>query len=110
MFGEDGDDTLVDGPLSNDSLQGIGGNDTLFSHDFKSLDANFGQAGFDQATTDQGDFRGANDIERINVVGVGRLKLAPAAVSAHAGKPARVKLASKHPKAWKQLLAQAERQ
>ena len=45
----------------------------------------------------------SSDIESRKVVGVGRLKLAPAAVTAHAGKPVRVKLAWKHPKAWKQL-------
>jgi len=103
MFGQDGDDTLVDGPLSGDELQGDGGNDTLFSHDLHAFDHNFGGAGFDQATMDDGDFHTFNDIEKINVVGVGRLKLASTAITARAGKPARVKLAWKHPKGWKQL-------
>ena len=102
MFGEDGDDTVVDGPLSGDQLQGNGGNDTLFSHDFRALDVNFGGQGFDQVTRDTGDLDG-NDVEKIDVVGIGRLKIAPAMVTAHAGKPARLRLAWRHPKAWKQL-------
>jgi hypothetical protein len=102
MFGEDGDDTLVDGPLLGDQLQGAGGNDTLFSHDFQVPDHNFGGDGFDQATIDPRDFHGG-DLEKITAVGVGRLKLTPAAVTADAGKPARVDLAWKHPKAWTQL-------
>jgi hypothetical protein len=36
-------------------------------------------------------------------VDVGRLKLNPTAVKAHAGRPARITLAWKHPKSWKQL-------
>lgn len=102
MFGEEGDNILIDGPLSGDQLQGGDGNDTLFTHDFRSSDHSFGLGGFDQLTKDPGDTAGS-DVDRINVVGVGRLKLAPAAVTAHAGKPARVELAWKHPKAWKQL-------
>ena len=102
MFGEDGDDIVIDGPLPGDQLQGNGGNDTLFSHDLQSSDRSFGQEGFDQLTKDPGDFAGS-DVESINVVGVGRLKLGPAAVTADAGKPARLKLAWKHPKAWKRL-------
>jgi hypothetical protein len=103
MFGQDGDDTLVDGPLSGDQLQGAAGDDTLFSHDFQPFDANFGGEGFDQATIDARDNGGPPDIERTHLIAVGRLKLAPAAVTAHAGEPARVTLAWKHPKAWKQL-------
>jgi hypothetical protein len=103
MFGGDGDDTGVDGPLSGDELQGNGGNDTLFSQDFQSFDHNFGGEGFDRATMDSGDFHSFNDIESITFAGVGRLKLAPAVVTGDAGKPARLKLAWKHPKAWKQL-------
>jgi N-acetylmuramoyl-L-alanine amidase len=102
MFGEEGDNILIDGPLPGDQLQGGDGNDTLFTHDFRSSDLSFGLGGFDQLTKDPGDTAGS-DVDRINVVGVGRLKLAPAAVTARAGKPARVKLAWKHPKAWKQL-------
>ena len=102
MFGDEGDDIVIDGPLEGDQLQGNGGNDILFTHDLKSLDRSFGQEGFDQLTMDPGDFA-LSDVEGINVVGVGRLKLAPAAVPARAGKPARVELAWKHPKAWKQL-------
>jgi hypothetical protein len=103
MFGEQGDDTVVDGPLPGDQLQGNEDNDTLFSHDFKSLDINFGQQGFDQATMDLGDSRPLNDIEKVNVIGIGRLKLSPRAISARAGRPARVTLAWKHPKASTQL-------
>jgi hypothetical protein len=103
MFGDEGNDTLVDGPLSSDQLQGNGDNDTLFSHDFKSFDHNFGQEGFDQATMDQGDFGSSFDIERINVVAVGRLKLSPSAIETRAGRPARVTLGWKHPEAWTQL-------
>jgi hypothetical protein len=99
MLGQDGDDIVIDGPLSGDQLQGNGGNDTLFSHDFRSFDVNFGMDGFDQVTMDPEDSAPSDNNERINVVGVGRLKLAPAAVTAHAGKPVRVKLAWKHPKA-----------
>jgi hypothetical protein len=64
--------------------------------------AAFGGGGFDQVTRDFEDFA-SSDIESRKVVGVGRLKLGPAAITAHAGKPARVELAWKHPKAWKQL-------
>jgi hypothetical protein len=102
MFGEEGDNILIDGPLSGDHLQGGDGNDTLFTHDLRSSDHSFGLGGFDQLTKDPGDTAGS-DVDKINVVGVGRLKLAPAAVTAHAGKPVHVELAWKHPKAWKQL-------
>jgi N-acetylmuramoyl-L-alanine amidase len=102
MFGEEGDNILIDGPLAGDHLQGGDGNDTLFTHDLQPSDHSFGLGGFDQLTKDPGDTAGS-DVDKINVVGVGRLKLAPAAVTAHAGKPARVELAWKHPKAWKQL-------
>jgi hypothetical protein len=102
MSGQEGDDTLVDGPLARDDLNGGDGNDTLFTHDLQPSDRSLGGAGFDQVTRDFEDFA-SSDIESRKVVGVGRLKLAPAAVTAHAGKPVRVKLAWKHPKAWKQL-------
>jgi hypothetical protein len=102
MFGEEGDDTLVDGPLSGDQLQGNDGNDTLFSHDFRSNDVLFGSADFDTATFDSGDDVTGVESGRV-IAQVGHLRLAPAALSAAAGKPVRVELAWKHPKAWKQL-------
>lgn len=103
MFGGEGDDTVVDGPLAGDNLQGEPGNDTLFSHDLRSLDRSTGSGGFDQATMDQGDLHPVNDIERLSLVGVGHLRLDPTAVTARAGRPVRVTLAWRHPKAWRQL-------
>jgi hypothetical protein len=102
MFGQQGDDTLVDGPLADDSLLGDEGNDTLFSNDSNPFDSDSGGADFDTATFDERDEVSGVERGRVVVV-VGRLKLAPAVVTADAGKPARVKLAWKHPKAWKQL-------
>ena len=100
MFGQAGDDTLVDGPQPNDSLLGDTGNDTLFSFDSNIIDTNFGGADFDTATVDQGDV--VNSIERLSQV-VGRLKLTPTAITARAGRAARITLAWKHPKSWKRL-------
>jgi hypothetical protein len=50
MSGQEGDDTLVDGPLARDDLNGGDGNDTLFTHDLQPSDRSFGGAGFDQVT------------------------------------------------------------
>ncbi|SRR6266545_1569330 len=100
MFGEQGDDTLVDGPQANDSLIGDVGNDTLFSFDSKIIDKNFGGADFDTATVDKGDL--VNSVERLTQV-VGRLKLDRTAITARAGRPARVTVGWKHPEGWKQL-------
>lgn len=68
MFGGEGDDIVIDGPLERDQLQGNGGNDILFTHDLKSLDRSFGQEGFDQLTMDPGDFA-LSDVEGINGAG-----------------------------------------
>jgi hypothetical protein len=100
MFGDEGDDTLVDGPLSQDSLIGDIGNDTLFSADSNELDVLFGGADFDIATVDQGDV--VNTVEKLTQV-VGRLKLERAAIASRAGRPVRVTLGGKHPEGWKQL-------
>jgi hypothetical protein len=107
MYGADvvastdtGDNTLVDGPLGGDLLKGADGNDTLFSADGQNLDLVDGGDGFDTATIDSGDH--VFDVERLTTV-VGRLKLNPTAVKARAGRPARITLAWKHPKSWKQL-------
>jgi hypothetical protein len=68
MIGGEGDDTLVDGPLSQDELSGEGGNDMMFSADGKPLDHTFGGSGFDQVTLDDGDFH-TQDIESVKVAG-----------------------------------------
>ena len=68
MIGGDGDDTLVDGPLSGDELSGEGGNDTMYSADGKMFDHTFGGLGFDQVTLDDGDFH-TQDIESVTVAG-----------------------------------------
>jgi hypothetical protein len=94
-----GDDTLVDGPLGGDSLDGEDGNDTLFSAGGQR-DAVGGGPDFDTATVDPGDF--TFGVEQLTTV-VGRLKLDRTAVQARAGRPAKITLAWKHPRSWKQL-------
>jgi hypothetical protein len=99
-FTGDGDDTVVDGLFRGDLVDGGDGNDTLFSADGQNLDNVQGGFGFDSATVDSGDL--AFGVEQLTG-GVGRLKLDPTAVTAHAARLARITLAWKHPNSWKQL-------
>jgi hypothetical protein len=54
LFGEDGDDTLVDGPQKGDDLHGGAGNDTLYTVDGQT-DLLSGGPDFDTATFDSND-------------------------------------------------------
>ena len=101
MVGQGGNDTLVDGPLSGDTLIGNFGDDTLFGLDGSFLDTAGGGDGFDQATLDLGD-RADSTTEKVTLP-LGRLRLTPTTVKAHVGRSTRVSLAWRHPKSWKQL-------
>ncbi len=100
LFGNGGNDTVVDGPRA-DILSGGGENDTLFSVDGVRVDRLAGDAGFDKATIDAGDF--VETTESVTQGSVGRLRMADGAVKAKAGGVAHVKLSWTHPKGWKQL-------
>jgi hypothetical protein len=103
LAGDDGNDTLVDSLLSGDTLTGGFGIDGLYSGDGKSGDLLSGDADFDYATFDKGDATAG--IELPNQLGVGVLKMAHTRFAARAGGTAKVAIAWKHPKAWKQLRA-----
>jgi hypothetical protein len=101
LTGADGDDTLVDGPQPFDQLGGNDGNDTLYSVDGQQ-DRVHGGAGFDTATIDKQDLQ-LDAIERLTQADVGRLKLDRTVLTIRAGRSARITLAWRHPKGWKQL-------
>ena len=100
LRGNRGDDTLR-GDLGADSLFGGADNDTLDTADNvadKIMDCESGLS--DTLNRDLRDVN-ATGCEIVNSVGI--LKLAPIAISAEAGKVAKVKLSWTHPKSWKQL-------
>jgi hypothetical protein len=106
LFGEDGNDTLTGGP-ENDRLLGGVGDDRLASVDGfgESVDGDdilLPQKGNDFATVDDEDSVVNVETKAVEVHGVGKLRLRRS-LHAVAGKPARVSIAWRHPKAWKAL-------
>jgi Ca2+-binding RTX toxin-like protein len=107
LLGDDGNDTLMGG-VENDRLVGGAGDDRLAGVDGfgESIDGddilNKDAKGNDFATVDDEDSVVNVETQSIEVHGVGRLKL-KRSLHAVAGQPARVRLAWRHPKAWKAL-------
>jgi Ca2+-binding RTX toxin-like protein len=118
LIGASGPNLLVGGG-GGDTLRGNGGNDTLRGD--RGVDSLFGGAGvdlldsvddvadeimdcgFDTPDVLQRDLRDVEATGCEQVISVGVLKLAPAAISAEAGEVATVRLSWTHPKSWKQL-------
>lgn len=103
-----GGDTISTG-LGNDTLDGGTGADSLFGgRDNDTLDTaddvadRIMDCGTELDTLNR-DLRDVNatGCETVNSVGI--LKLAPTAITAKAGKPARFRMTWSHPKSWKQL-------
>jgi Ca2+-binding RTX toxin-like protein len=107
LLGDDGNDTLMGG-VENDRLVGGAGDDRLAGVDGfgESIDGddilNKDAKGNDFATVDDEDSVVNVETQSIEVHGVGRLKL-KRSLHAVAGQAARVRLAWRHPKAWKAL-------
>jgi RTX calcium-binding nonapeptide repeat (4 copies) len=100
LFGNAGVDTLVGG-ADPDSLFGGSENDTLDAGDNTAdtrMDCESGTG--DRLIADLND-RNASNCETVEQVGI--LKLAPTAITAEAGKAAKVRMTWSHPKSWKQL-------
>jgi hypothetical protein len=99
-----GNDLLIGGN-NGDGLKGGPGSDRYFGVDGRTdVVSELDGDGDDTATIDsRDDLHGAIEHIEIDISAVGRMKLSPNVVRARAGKPAHVKLAWKHPKAWKQL-------
>jgi Ca2+-binding RTX toxin-like protein len=96
IHGADGADTLIGGPGS-DTLLAFGGSDTVLAADNESDTVGCG-AGTDTAHVDNRD--GHSSCENRPV---GRLSVGPKAITAAAGKPARLQLSWRHPQAWRKL-------
>ena len=101
LSGGFGNDTLVDGPLGQDSRSGAEGSDTLYSVDGRINDHNFGGDGFDTVTMDALDTVATS--ESVTAAAIGELRMDRTAVSTDSGRRALVTLGWKHPAAWKQL-------
>jgi Ca2+-binding RTX toxin-like protein len=105
LIGGDGIDTL-EGGKGNDVLDGGKAEDTMNANggdDFIDADDGVGEiincgAGTDTAEADSLDGFFACETRRVGV-----LRLTPKSVRAEAGKVVRMRLAWRHPKAWKQL-------
>ena len=93
-------DRLTGGP-GRDFLSGFGGNDKLFTDDF-DIDRVLCDDGSDVARTDtaEEEISGCETVER-----VGKLALAPKALTAEAGETARLRLSWTHPQSWRKLRA-----
>ncbi|HWH94198.1 MAG TPA: hypothetical protein VNT03_10085 [Baekduia sp.] len=105
MSGGPGADALIGSPSTFEFLDGGADDDVMFTADGSGLDTvrDIAGQGNDVAHVDAKDTV-VGEVEQVFVgSGIGRLKLTPAAVTTRAGKPARVTLAWRHPKAWKQL-------
>jgi hypothetical protein len=100
LFGNFGRDILMGGDATDDDLSGGPDNDGLYSAD-GVVDHLFGGQGVDDATADFKD--DLHDVEIRSLSNVGRLRLTPRFQQVRTGKTARVKLAWKHPKAWREL-------
>ena len=111
LFGDAGNDQLFGG-ADRDRIEGGSGSDSIRTaggdidrvHGFHvgtpSPDSPEGAADVDDAVVDFVDTP-ITGIE--NLSKVGRLRLAPAALKAEAGKTARLKMSWMHPKSWRQL-------
>jgi Ca2+-binding RTX toxin-like protein len=106
LFGGDGVDTL-EGAEGPDQLHGGSGGDTLLAKGGDDrVEAADGQGdiigcGFGTDTAFIDNLDGFSNCE--NRTAVGKLRLTPKVLRAEAGEPVRMRLAWRHPKAWKQL-------
>ena len=93
-------DRLTGGP-GRDFLSGFSGNDKLLTDDF-DIDRVLCDEGSDVARTDtaEEEISGCETVER-----VGKLALAPNALTAEAGETARLRLSWTHPRSWRKLRA-----
>jgi hypothetical protein len=94
--GGDSGDHLVGGPGA-DTLAGNGGNDAIDANDGVGEIVACG-GGTDSAQLDSLDGFSSCESRRVGV-----LRLAPKALRAQAGEPARLRLSWRHPRAWRQL-------
>jgi hypothetical protein len=99
VFGGFGNDFLFGGDAP-DRLYGESDNDGLYSSD-GVVDHLFGGTGVDDATADFKDT--LDEVEIRSLSDVGRLRLTSRFQQVRTGKTARLKLAWKHPKAWREL-------
>jgi Ca2+-binding RTX toxin-like protein len=100
LRGNGGPDHLIGGS-GEDHLFGGTENDTLDTADNEEDAEMRCEAGFDDTLNRDLKDVEATECETVNSVGI--LKLAPAAISAEAGKVAKLRLSWTHPKSWKQL-------
>jgi hypothetical protein len=107
LFGDDGNDAVMGGP-ENDQLLGGAGDDRITAVDGfgESIDGDdnlhTNANGNDFATIDDEDSVVNVETKSVEVNGVGKLRLRKS-LHAVAGKPARVSIGWRHPKAWKAL-------
>ena len=103
QFGGKGNDTLVDGTASGDTLSGDEGSDTLFGVD-GHFDFLRGGSEFDTGTMDKLEDPGtAGEIESITFGTVGKARMAPQVVAAKAGGSATLDVSWTHPQSWRDL-------
>jgi RTX calcium-binding nonapeptide repeat (4 copies) len=105
IFGGSGPDSIVGGHGSDSIRTAGGGIDEVYGFGVpggppSSFDEPEGAADVDDAIVDFADTP-ITGIEKLTKVG--RLRLAPAALKAEAGKTARLKMSWMHPKSWRQL-------
>jgi hypothetical protein len=100
LFGNAGIDRLIGGTEA-DSLFGGPDNDTLDAGDNTADTVMDCESGIDDILIADLNDRNASNCETVRNVGV--LKLAPAAITAEAGKATRLRMTWSHPKSWKQL-------
>ena len=100
LRGDNGCDHLVGGPEA-DSLFGGNDNDTLDAGDNVADTTMDCEGGTDDRLIADLNDRNASNCETVDNVGV--LKLAPTAITAEAGKAAKLRMTWSHPKSWKQL-------
>jgi hypothetical protein len=96
IVGAEGADELV-GEQGGDTIVGFGGNDKLFAKDGERDTVD---CGLDTDTFEIDTFDNFGNCEN-GTIGV--LRLAPKALRAKAGEPARLKLSWRHPRSWRQL-------
>jgi Ca2+-binding RTX toxin-like protein len=95
--GADGPDT-IDGGSEVDTIAAFGDNDVIAARDGFSDIIGCGSGIGDTATLDASDITGGCENRD-----VGRLRLAPKALQAEAGKVAPVRLSWRHPRSWRKL-------
>jgi hypothetical protein len=100
LFGGAGGDTVIGGEAA-DKLSGGTDSDTLDAADNVADTELFCDGGTGDVLIADLNDRNASGCETVTQVGV--LKLAPTAITAEAGKAAKLRMSWSHPKSWKQL-------